>query len=72
MVDGDERLAGREGDRLAGHRPDQKAADEARPRGRGDRVEVVDGQAGARQRLGDDAVEHRDVGAAAISGTTPP
>ena len=41
MVDGDERLAGRQRHALARHQPDQHAADQARPRRRGDAVESL-------------------------------
>ncbi len=41
MVDGDERLAARQRHALAGHQPDQHAADEAGTRRRRDAVEIL-------------------------------
>ena len=57
MIDGDEGLVVGEGQRLGGHDADHHAADQPRPAGRGDGVEI--GQPDARfvERLGDQPVD---------------
>ncbi len=63
MIDGEERLAGRQRDPLAGHQADQHAADQAGSRGGGDAVEVARAHPGAAQRADDEAVDDFDMGA---------
>ena len=72
MVDRDQRLARRERQALAGEQRDHHSADQARARGRGDRIDVgIDISASASTlpiRPGRISTWAR----AAISGTTPP
>ena len=72
MVDGDQRLSARQRQRLAGDQPDHDAADQARPGGGGDRVDVGEGHAGVGQRARDHGSSASTWARAAISGTTPP
>ena len=50
-------------DRLGGGEPDDDAADQAGAGGGGDAVEVAEAHIGLDHRLGDDVVEHLDMGA---------
>ena len=63
VVDRDQRLAERRGQRLGRGQPDQHAADQPRPGGRGDGVDIAERQPGLRGGAGDDAVEMADMGA---------
>ena len=63
MVDRDQRLAGGEGERLAGDEPDHHPADQARPGGRRDRVDLGEADAGFVQRRFDQRRQHLDMGA---------
>ena len=63
MVDREERLVVREGDRLGGHDADHHAADQPGPAGRGDAVEIGKPSAGLGQRLGHQPVEPLEMGA---------
>ena len=57
MIDGDERQAAGERDRLRLRHPDDDAADEARPAGRRDRVEGLEADAGRIEAPFDQPVE---------------
>ena len=73
MVDGEQRLAGRRGDRLGRHQADHQAADQAGTGGGGDGVDV--GQAARPPRASAAAMMPSSASTwarAAISGTTPP
>ena len=59
VVDGEKRQAARPGEGASERQPDEERADEPRPRGRGDRADVVDRHPGARQGL---CVDRRPVG----------
>src|SRR6476619_458832 len=63
MIDGDERFAGGQRDRLRGGQADDDAADEAGPGGRGDGVDVGEAEPRIAERRGDYAVERLDMGA---------
>jgi hypothetical protein len=63
VVDGDERNAGRKGDRLGGHQPDDEAAGKAGAGSRGNAVEIGHGEAGLVQSGKGEAVEMADMGA---------
>jgi hypothetical protein len=63
MVDGIEWLARRAGNRLAGHEPDEEAADQPRPARRGDGIEIAEPAPGAQQRFGDEAIQRLHMGA---------
>ena len=62
VVDGDEGQVAHGGDGLGGHDADDHAADQARPAGRGDAVQLVEGQAGIGHGAGDQAVEMFQMG----------
>ena len=57
MIDGDERLVVREGQRLGGHDADHHAADQPRPARRGDAVEIGETDACLVERLRDQPVD---------------
>ena len=63
MIDGDQRLVVHQRDRLGRGQPDDEPADQARPGGRGDAVERIEGKLRFRHRRGDDVVERLDMGA---------
>ena len=64
MVDGEERLAGRQRHALAGHQADQHAADQARAGRRGDAVELRPRlRPAVRERASDQPVDDLDMGA---------
>ena len=63
MVDGEERLVVREGHRLGGHDAHHHAADQARPAGRGDAVEVAELEPRLGERLGHQPVDPLEMGA---------
>ena len=63
MVDRDQRLVADQRDRLGGGQADDHAADQAGPGGGGNAVDLVEAVAGLAHRLGDDVVEHLDMGA---------
>ena len=63
MIDGEERLVVREGHRLGRHDAHHHAADQARPAGRGDAVEVGEIEPRLGQRLGDQPVDPLEMGA---------
>ncbi len=62
MVHRDQRLAGRQRDRLARGEADEKRADEARAGGGGDAVELGEAEPGLLHRRGNGAVERFDMG----------
>ena len=75
MVDGDQRLAGRQRDSFARHQADEHAADQSGSGRGGDAVEIARPDAGAFERASDQRVDDFDMGArgdfrhdAAISG----
>ena len=63
VIDGNERNAGRKRNRLGGHQPDDEAAGKAGAGGRGNAVEIGDGEAGLAQRGEGKAVKMADMGA---------
>ena len=63
MIDGEERHVVREGQRLGRHHAHHHAADQARPAGRGDAVEVVEVEPGLGQRVLDQPVDALEMGA---------
>ena len=63
MIDGEERLVVREGQRLGGHHAHHHAADQARPAGRGDAVEIGETEACLGQRILDQPVDALEMGA---------
>ena len=62
MVDGDEGQVAHGGDGLGRHDADDHAADQARPAGRGDAVQLIEGQAGIGHGAGDQPVEMFQMG----------
>ena len=73
MVDGEEGLVVGEGQRLGRHHAHHHAADQARPAGGGDAVELAELEAGGRPSASSTSPSMRSRWArAAISGTTPP
>ena len=63
MIDGEERLAAREGDALGRHDADHDAADQAGPAGRRDGVEIVEAQLRLGQGRLDQPVDAFEMGA---------
>ncbi len=63
MVDRDQRLAGRERETLAGEQADHHPADQARPGGRGDAIDLGNFNIGFAQHLADQAGKDIDMGA---------
>jgi hypothetical protein len=63
MIDGEEGLVVGEGQRLGRHHPHHHAADQARPAGRGDAVELGEIEAGGGQGILDQPVEALEMGA---------
>ena len=63
MIDRDQRLARRERQALAGEQRDHHAADQARTRRCGDRIDVVDRKPGLAEHLADQAGQDLDMGA---------
>jgi hypothetical protein len=61
VVDRHQRLAGRPRDRLGGHQPDDQPADQARPGGRGNRIDLVERHIGAGERFLDQPVQRLDM-----------
>ena len=71
VVDRDERLARRQGEPLARQQPDHHAADQSRPRGRGDRVDVGNRQIGLGEHLPHEIGQHFDMCARGDFGHHP-
>ena len=63
MVDRDQRLARRQREPLAGEQPDHHPADQARPGGRGDGVDLAERDVGLGQHLPDQPGQDLDMGA---------
>ncbi len=63
VVDGDHRLAERQAQCFGGDKADDETADQARPGGGGDGVEVVECDAGRAHGFADERVQAFDVGA---------
>ena len=63
MIDGDERLADRQGQPLADQKSDHYAADQPRTRGRRDRIDLTDGDIGLMQHLANQSRQDLDMGA---------
>ena len=63
MVDGNEWLAGRQRETLAGHEPDQHAPDQPWPGGGGDAVDLAWAPRLRAKRAGDQPVDDLDMGA---------
>ena len=63
MIDREKGQAAARRERLAGHQPDQHAADQPGPGGGGDGVEIGKPQAGLVERPGDQTVQMLDMGA---------
>ena len=62
VIDRQQRLVVREGQRLGGHDAHHHAADQARPAGGGNAVELVEAQSGLFQRLDKDSIDAFEMG----------
>ncbi len=61
MIDGDQRLAGREREALAGKKRDHDAADQAGPGGGGDSIDIANRNAGLAEDVADQRRQNLDV-----------